>query len=110
MAKQILFNERARQAMRRGVDQLAAAVKITLGPKGRNVVLSKSYGAPQVTNDGVTIAKDIELEDKFENMGAELVKEVASKTNDAVGDGTTTSVVLTQALIRKGLKYAAARS
>src|SRR3989344_5272665 len=108
MAKQILFNERARQAMRRGVDQLAAAVKITLGPKGRNVVLSKSYGAPQVTNDGVTIAKDIELEDKFENMGAELVKEVASKTNDAAGDGTTTAVVLAQSIIHEGLKYATA--
>ncbi len=108
MAKQILFNEKARQAMKRGVDQLAAAVKITLGPKGRNVILGKSFGAPQVTNDGVTIAKEIELEDKFENMGAELVKEVASKTNDAVGDGTTTSVVLAQAIINEGLKYAAA--
>ena len=108
MAKQILFNEKARQAMRRGVDQLAAAVKITLGPKGRNVVLGKSYGAPQVTNDGVTIAKDIELEDKFENMGAELVKEVASKTNDAAGDGTTTAVVLAQSIIHEGLKYATA--
>lgn len=108
MAKQILFSEKARQAMQRGVDQLAAAVKITLGPKGRNVILGKSYGSPQVTNDGVTIAKDIELEDKFENMGAELVKEVASKTNDAAGDGTTTAVVLAQAIIREGLKYAAA--
>lgn len=94
--------------MKRGVDQLAATVKITLGPKGRNVVLGKSFGSPQVTNDGVTIAKEIELEDKFENMGAELVKEVASKTNDAVGDGTTTSVVLAQAIINEGLKYAAA--
>lgn len=94
--------------MKRGVDQLAAAVKITLGPKGRNVVLGKSFGSPQVTNDGVTIAKEVELEDKFENMGAELVKEVASKTNDAVGDGTTTSVVLAQAIINEGLKYAAA--
>ena len=94
--------------MRRGVDILAGAVKITLGPRGRNVVLDKSFGAPQITNDGVTIAKEIELEDKFENMGAELVKEVASKTNDAVGDGTTTAVVLAQALIREGLKYAAA--
>lgn len=108
MAKQILFSEKARQAMQRGVDQLAAAVKITLGPKGRNVILGKSYGSPQVTNDGVTIAKDIELEDKFENMGAELVKEVASKTNDAAGDGTTTAVVLAQAIIHEGLKYAAA--
>lgn len=94
--------------MARGVDILAEAVKLTLGPRGRNVILDKSFGAPQITNDGVTIAKEIELEDKFENMGAELVKEVASKTNDAVGDGTTTSVVLAQALIRKGLKYAAA--
>lgn len=94
--------------MRRGVDQLAAAVRITLGPKGRNVVLGKSFGAPQVTNDGVTIAKDIELEDKFENMGAELVKEVASKTNDAAGDGTTTAVVLAQSIIHEGLKYATA--
>lgn len=108
MSKQILFSEKARQAMQKGVDQLAAAVKITLGPKGRNVVLGKSYGSPQVTNDGVTIAKDIELEDKFENMGAELVKEVASKTNDAAGDGTTTAVVLAQAIIHEGLKYAAA--
>ncbi len=108
MAKQIIFDEKARQAMKRGVDVLAGAVKITLGPRGRNVVLDKSFGAPQITNDGVTIAKEIELEDKFENMGAELVKEVASKTNDAVGDGTTTAVVLAQALIREGLKYAAA--
>ncbi|QQG45308.1 MAG: chaperonin GroEL [Candidatus Sungiibacteriota bacterium] len=108
MAKQILFEEKARQAMKRGIDQLAAAVKITLGPKGRNVVLGKSFGGPQVTNDGVTIAKDIELEDKFENMGAELAKEAASKTNDAVGDGTTTSVVLAQAIINEGLKYATA--
>ncbi|OHA02601.1 MAG: chaperonin GroL [Candidatus Sungbacteria bacterium RIFCSPHIGHO2_02_FULL_53_17] len=108
MAKQIIFHEKARHAMARGVDILAEAVKLTLGPRGRNVILDKSFGAPQITNDGVTIAKEIELEDKFENMGAELVKEVASKTNDAVGDGTTTSVVLAQALIRKGLKYAAA--
>src|SRR3989344_1275422 len=108
MAKQILFDEKARQAMKRGIDQLAHAVKITLGPKGRNVILGKSYGAPQITNDGVTIAKEMEFEDKFENMGAELVKEVASKTNDAVGDGTTTSVVLAQALISEGLKYATA--
>ena len=108
MAKQILFDEKARQAMKRGIDQLAHAVKITLGPKGRNVILGKSYGAPQITNDGVTIAKEMEFEDKFENMGAELVKEVASKTNDAVGDGTTTSVVLAQALISEGLKYTTA--
>ena len=108
MAKQILFEEKARQAVKRGIDQLASVVKITLGPKGRNVALAKSFGGPQITNDGVTIAKEIELEDKFENMGAELVKEVASKTNDAVGDGTTTSVILTQALIHEGLKYATA--
>ncbi|MFY9463214.1 MAG: chaperonin GroEL [Candidatus Sungiibacteriota bacterium] len=108
MAKQILFGERARHAMKRGVDTLAGAVKITLGPRGRNVVFDKSFGAPQITNDGVTIAKEIELEDKFENMGAELVKEVASKTNDAVGDGTTTAVVLAQAMIHEGLKYASA--
>ena len=94
--------------MRRGAEQLASAVRITLGPKGRNVILAKSFGAPQVTNDGVTIAKEIELEDKFENMGAELVKEVASKTNDAVGDGTTTATVLASAIIREGLKYATA--
>lgn len=94
--------------MKRGVDHLANAVKITLGPKGRNVAIGKSYGGPQITNDGVTIAKEIEFEDKFENMGAELVKEVASKTNDAVGDGTTTSIVLAQALISEGLKYASA--
>ena len=108
MAKQILFGEKARHAMKRGVDTLASAVKITLGPRGRNVVFDKSFGAPQITNDGVTIAKEIELEDKFENMGAELVKEVASKTNDAVGDGTTTAVVLAQSLIHEGLKYSAA--
>lgn len=94
--------------MKRGVDQLAEAVKITLGPKGRNVVLGKGFGAPQITNDGVTIAKEIDFEDKFENMGAELLKEVASKTNDTVGDGTTTSIVLAQALIQEGLKYATA--
>src|SRR3989344_6820413 len=98
MAKKILFGADAREALKRGIDQVAEAVKITLGPKGRNVVLDKGYGAPQVTNDGVTIAKDITLSDKFENMGAEIVKEVASKTNDSAGDGTTTSVVLTQAL------------
>ena len=108
MAKQILFSEKARATMKKGIDHLADAVRITLGPKGRNVVLGKSFGGPQITNDGVTIAKEIELEDKFENMGAELVKEVASKTNDAVGDGTTTSVVLAQALINEGLKYATA--
>lgn len=105
MAKKILFEEQAKQAIKRGVDQLANVVKITLGPKGRNVVLDKGYGGPTITNDGVTIAKEIELEDKIENLGAELVKEVASKTNDVVGDGTTTSVVLAQAIIDKGLKH-----
>ncbi|MBI2637804.1 MAG: chaperonin GroEL, partial [Candidatus Sungbacteria bacterium] len=108
MAKQILFNEKARQAVRRGVDMLANTVKVTLGPKGRNVVLDRGYGAPTITNDGVSIAKEIDLEDKFENLGAELLKEVASKTNDKVGDGTTTATLLAQAVINEGLKYAAA--
>ena len=103
-AKQILFNQDAREALKRGVDKVANAVKITIGPRGRNVVLEKSYGAPTVTNDGVTIAKDITLKDKFENMGAEIVKEVASKTNDTAGDGTTTSVIITQALVETGFK------
>ncbi|MDP2586388.1 MAG: chaperonin GroEL [Candidatus Komeilibacteria bacterium] len=104
MAKQILFNEAARQAAKRGVDKLADAVKVTLGPKGRNVVLDKGYGSPVITKDGVTVAKEIELEDKFENVGAEIVKEVASKTNDVSGDGTTTATVLAQAIIAEGLK------
>ncbi|MFD1671762.1 chaperonin GroEL [Agrilactobacillus yilanensis] len=104
MAKDIKFSEEARSAMLRGVDKLADTVKTTLGPKGRNVVLEKSYGAPEITNDGVTIAKDIELEDHYENMGAKLVSEVASKTNDIAGDGTTTATVLTQAIVREGLK------
>jgi len=104
MAKQIIFDEKARSALKRGVDQLANAVKITLGPKGRNVVIDKSYGAPVITKDGVTVAKEIELEDKFENIGAEIVKEVASKTNDAAGDGTTTATILAQAMISEGLK------
>src|SRR3989338_1483490 len=104
MAKQIIFDEKARQALKRGVDQLANAVKVTLGPKGRNVVIDHGYGAPTVTKDGVTVAKEIELEDKQENVGAELVKEVASKTNDATGDGTTTATVLAQAMITEGLK------
>lgn len=108
MAKKILFEEKARHSIKRGIDQVADAVKITLGPKGRNVILAKSFGSPQVTNDGVTIAKEVELEDNFENMGAQLIKEVASKTNDKAGDGTTTSVVLTQALINEGLKYVTA--
>src|SRR6476620_4230467 len=104
MAKEILFSEEARRAMLRGVDALANAVKVTLGPKGRNVVLEKKFGSPLITNDGVTIAKEIELEDAFENMGAKLVAEVASKTNDVAGDGTTTATVLAQAMIREGLK------
>ncbi|CAN7724124.1 chaperonin GroEL [Paenibacillus sp. LjRoot153] len=104
MAKEIKFSEDARRAMLRGVDALANAVKVTLGPKGRNVVLEKKFGSPLITNDGVTIAKEIELEDAFENMGAQLVKEVATKTNDVAGDGTTTATVLAQAMIREGLK------
>lgn len=104
MAKDILFGEEARRSMLRGVDALANAVKVTLGPKGRNVVLEKKFGSPLITNDGVTIAKEIELEDAFENMGAQLVKEVATKTNDVAGDGTTTATVLAQAMIREGLK------
>ena len=108
MAKQIIYGEDARKALQTGIDKLADTVKITLGPKGRNVVLDKKYGAPLITNDGVTIAKEIELEDPFENMGAQLVKEVATKTNDAAGDGTTTATLLAQALIREGMKNAAA--
>ncbi len=105
MAKQIIFDEKARQALKRGVDMLADAVRITLGPKGRNVVLGKGFGSPEITNDGVTIAKEVELEDKIENMGAEIVKEVASKTNDVAGDGTTTAVILCQAMIKEGFKF-----
>ena len=108
MAKQILFDEEARRALGRGVDALADAVKVTLGPKGRNVVLQKPFGAPTITNDGVTIARDIELEDPFENMGAQLVKEVATKTNDIAGDGTTTATLLAQAMIREGMRNVAA--
>lgn len=104
MAKQIIFNEEARQALKRGVDKLSDAVKVTLGPKGRNVVIDRGYGSPTITKDGVTVAKDVELEDKFENMGAEIVKEVASKTNDVAGDGTTTATVLAQAMIAEGIK------
>ncbi|MBQ7698903.1 MAG: chaperonin GroEL [Clostridia bacterium] len=104
MAKEIIYGAEAREALQKGVDKLADTVKITLGPKGRNVVLDKKYGAPLITNDGVTIAKEIELEDAFENMGAQLVKEVATKTNDAAGDGTTTATLLAQALIREGMK------
>jgi len=108
MAKEIIFGEEARKALQSGVDQLANAVKVTLGPKGRNVVLDKKFGAPLITNDGVTIAKEIELDDPFENMGAQLVKEVSVKTNDAAGDGTTTATVLAQALICEGMKNVAA--
>ena len=108
MAKQILFDEDARRALERGVNALANAVKVTLGPKGRNVVLDKKFGAPTVTNDGVTIARDIDLEDPFENMGAQLVKEVATKTNDVAGDGTTTATLLAQAMIREGMRNVAA--
>ena len=108
MAKQILFNEEARRSLERGVNALADAVKVTLGPKGRNVVLDKKFGAPTITNDGVTIARDIELEDPFENMGAQLVKEVATKTNDVAGDGTTTATLLAQSMIHEGMKNVAA--
>ena len=108
MAKQIIYGEEARRALQRGVDQLADTVKITLGPKGRNVVLGKKYGSPLITNDGVTIAKEIELENVFENMGAQLIKEVSTKTNDIAGDGTTSATVLAQAMVREGLKNVAA--
>src|SRR5690606_29837511 len=107
-AKDVKFSSDARQRMLRGVDTLANAVKVTLGPKGRNVVLDKSFGAPRVTKDGVTVAKDIELTDKFENMGAQMVREVASKTSDIAGDGTTTATVLAQAIVREGSKAVAA--
>ena len=108
MAKEIVFDIDARKKMESGVNQLADTVKVTLGPKGRNVVLDKGFGAPLITNDGVTIAKEIELEDRFENMGAQLVKEVATKTNDAAGDGTTTATVLAQSMINEGMKNIAA--
>src|SRR5471032_878478 len=107
-AKEIRFSEDARARMLRGVNVLANAVKATLGPKGRNVVLEKSFGAPTITKDGVSVAKEIELADRFENMGAQMVKEVASKTSDVAGDGTTTATVLAQAIIREGMKYVAA--
>src|ERR671915_1722989 len=103
-AKELHFNTDARAALKRGVDQLAEAVKVTLGPKGRNVVIDKKFGAPTVTKDGVTVAKEIELEDAVENMGAQMVREVASKTSDIAGDGTTTATVLAQAIFREGLK------
>src|SRR4029453_1515345 len=107
-AKEVRFSGDARQRMLRGVDILADAVKVTLGPKGRNVVLDKSFGAPRITKDGVTVAKEIELADKFENMGAQMVREVASKTNDIAGDGTTTATVLAASIIREGAKFVAA--
>jgi chaperonin GroEL len=108
MAKQLLYGEDARRALERGVNTLADAVKVTLGPKGRYVVLDKRYGSPTITNDGVTIAREIELEDVFENQGAQLVREVATKTNDIAGDGTTTATLLAQAIVREGLKNVAA--
>ena len=108
MAKQMLYDEEARRALTRGIDALADAVRITLGPKGRNVVLDRKFGPPMITNDGVTIAKEIELEEPFENMGAQLIKEVASKTNDVAGDGTTTATVLAQAIVHEGLRNVAA--
>src|SRR5213592_1072757 len=107
-SKDVKFGVDARDKMLRGVDILANAVRVTLGPKGRNVVLDKSYGAPRITKDGVTVAKEIELEDKFENMGAQMLKEVASKTSDEAGDGTTTATVLAQAIIKEGAKSVAA--
>src|SRR6266850_3061885 len=106
-AKIVKFNRDARDAILKGVNILADAVTVTLGPKGRNVVLDKSFGAPNVTKDGVTVAKEVELEDKFENMGAQMAKEVASKTSDVAGDGTTTATVLAQAIVREGMKYVA---
>src|SRR3989344_3314446 len=106
MAKQILYSDKARKALKSGIDKASNAVKITLGPRGRNVALDKGYGGPTITNDGVSIAKEISFSNKFENMGAEIVKEVASKTNDIAGDGTTTSVVLLQALVEEGMKSA----
>ena len=108
MAKKIIFDLEARDGVKKGVDALANAVKVTLGPKGRNVIIGKAFGAPQVTKDGVTVAKEIELEDALENMGAQMVKEVASKTNDQAGDGTTTATILAQAVVKEGLKNVAA--
>src|ERR687883_175359 len=108
MAKQIVYSEQSRQAILRGVNQLADAVKVTLGPKGRNVVLEKKFGGPNITKDGVTVAKEIELKDPLENMGAQMVREVASKTSDVAGDGTTTATVLAQAIFREGVKTVAA--
>src|ERR1044071_3766474 len=108
VAKQLLFDESARRRLKDGVDALADAVKVTLGPRGRNVVIDKKYGAPNITKDGVTVAREIELEDPFENMGAQLAKQVATKTNDVAGDGTTTATVLAQALVNEGLRNVAA--
>src|SRR6202047_290164 len=108
MSKMLKFDEAARRGLEAGVNKLADAVKVTLGPKGRNVVIDKKFGAPTITNDGVTIAREVELEDPFENMGGQLVKEVATKTNDVAGDGTTTATVLAQALVREGLRNVAA--
>src|SRR5690625_4912803 len=107
MAKEIIYDENARRALERGVDKLANTVKVTLGPKGRNVVLDKKWGAPTITNDGVTIAREVEIEDPYENLGAQLTKEVATKTNDVAGDGTTTATVLAQALVHEGLRNVA---
>ncbi|MFM8794030.1 MAG: TCP-1/cpn60 chaperonin family protein, partial [Acidimicrobiales bacterium] len=108
MAKQLKFHDEARRALEAGVNKLADAVKVTLGPKGRNVVLDKKFGAPTITNDGVSIAKEVEIDDPFENMGAQLVKEVATKTNDVAGDGTTTATVLAQAMVQQGMRNVAA--
>src|SRR5579872_4972179 len=108
MAKQLVFDEQARRSLKKGIDTLAGAVKTTLGPKGRNVALDKKFGAPTVTHDGVTVAKEISLDDPFENMGAQLLKEAATKTNDVAGDGTTTATVLAQAIVHEGLKNVAA--
>src|SRR5437868_14246412 len=108
VAKRLQFDEQARNSLKKGIDSLAEAVKVTLGPKGRNVVLDKKFGAPTITNDGVTIARDIDLPDPFENMGAQLLKEVATKTNDVAGDGTTTATVLAQIMIGEGLRNVAA--
>src|SRR6266436_9883391 len=108
MAKVVTFDVEARQHLKKGIDTVAQAVRITLGPKGRNVVLEKKFGSPTITNDGVTIAKDIELDDPFENIGAQLAKEIASKTNDIAGDGTTTATVLGQAIVHEGMKNVAA--
>ena len=108
MAKQLLFNEEARKGLLAGVEQISNAVKVTLGPKGRNVLIDKSFGAPTVTKDGVSVAREVELENKFENMGAQLLKEVATKTNDVAGDGTTTATVLAYSMVKEGLKAVAA--